>query len=107
MCAVIGARQSGEKEFLSGGVVEFAQKLSGHIGHFHLIDSDGTLHNEETSTHAPFGEGYIDFIKVISSMKNEVEQLPWWCFDFCFCPTTEKDAKKAIPFVENIINQIQ
>jgi sugar phosphate isomerase/epimerase len=107
MCAVIGARQTGEKELLSGGVVEFAQKLSGHIGHFHLIDSDGTLHDEETSTHVPFGEGYIDFIKVISSMKNEVEQLPWWCFDFCFCPTTEKDAKKAIPFVENIINQIQ
>ena len=107
MCAVVGVRQQGEKEVLSGGVVEFAKKLSGHIGHFHLIDSDGSLHNDETSTHTPFGEGNINFVKVISSMKNEVDQLPYWCFDFCFCPTTEADAKKAIPFVENVIKQIQ
>jgi sugar phosphate isomerase/epimerase len=107
MCAVVGARQTGEKETLPGGVVEFAKMLSGHIGHFHLIDSDGTLHNNETSTHSPFGTGNIDFVEVISAMKNEVAQLPWWCFDFCFCPTTEADAKKAIPFVENVINQVR
>jgi sugar phosphate isomerase/epimerase len=106
MCAVVGARQNGEKEILEGGVVEFAKMLKGHIGHFHLIDSDGTLHDEETSTHSPFGDGNIDFVKVIKAMKGEVEHLPWWCFDFCFCPTTERDAKKAIPFVENVIIQI-
>lgn len=106
MCAVVGARQHGEKETLPGGVVEFARKLKGHIGHFHLIDSDGTLHNHETSTHAPFGEGYIDFVEVITAIKDEVEPLPWWCFDFCFCPTTEVDAKKAIPFVENVLSHI-
>ncbi len=39
-------------------------------------------------------------------MKAEVEPLEWWCFDFCFCPTTEVDAKRAIKFVENIIGQI-
>lgn len=106
MCAVVGARQVGKKETLPGGVVAFAKKLKGHIGHFHLIDSDGTLHDNETSTHAPFGEGNIDFVEVITAIKNEVEPLPWWCFDFCFCPTTEADAKKAIPFVENVIKQI-
>ena len=106
MCAVVGARQTGEKEVLEGGVVEFAKQLKNHIGHFHLIDSDGTLHNDETSTHSPFGTGNIDFVKVISAIKEEVEPLPWWCFDFCFCPTTEVDAKKAIPFVENVIKQI-
>jgi len=37
MCAVVGARQTGEKELLEGGVVEFAKDLKGHIGHFHLI----------------------------------------------------------------------
>ena len=106
MCAVIGARQNGKKEVLAGGVVEFAQMLKGHIGHFHLIDSDGTLHGEETSTHAPFGDGFIDFVPLIEEIRDEVEPLPWWCFDFCFCPTTEEDAKKAIPFVENVIRQI-
>ena len=106
MCAVVGARQSGDKEILDGGVVEFAKMLKGQIGHFHLIDSDGTLHDDETSTHAPFGDGFIDFKAVITAIKDEVESLPWWCFDFCFCPTTEVDGRKAIPFVEQVINQI-
>ena len=106
MCAVVGARQSGARETLNGGVVEFAGNLKGHIGHFHLIDSDGTLHDNETSTHAPFGTGYINFKEVIESIREEVEPLEWWCFDFCFCPTTEADGKKAVPFVENVIKQI-
>lgn len=106
MCAVKGARQVGKKELLKGGVIEFYEMLKEHIGHFHLIDSDGTLHNDETSTHTPFGEGHIDFVEVITAMKEEVSSIPWWCFDFCFCPTTEKDAKLAIPFVENVIKQI-
>lgn len=106
MCAVVGARQTGKRETLPGGVVAFAKLLQGHIGHFHLIDSDGTLHNDETSTHAPFGEGKIDFKAVITEIREEVEWLEWWCFDFCFCPTTERDARRAIPFVENTIKQI-
>ncbi len=107
MCAVTGARHTGEKEILDGGVVEFAKMLKGHIGHFHLIDSDGTLHDNETSTHAPFGTGLIDFKAVIEEIREEVEPLEWWCFDFCFCPTTEEDAKKAIPFVEQVIAAIK
>ena len=106
MCSVVGARQVGEKEILPGGIVEFAKNIKDHIGHFHLIDSDGTLHGEETSTHSPFGTGNINFVDVISAIKDEVEPLEWWCFDYCFCPTTEADAKKAISFVENIIRQI-
>lgn len=107
MCAVIGARQNGEQDILSGGVVELATNLKGKIGHFHLIDSDGTLHDEETSTHAPFGEGHIDFVDLIGSIRSEVEPLEWWCFDFCFCATTEADAKRAIPYVENVISKVQ
>ena len=106
MCAVVGARQTGEKEILPGGVVEFAEMLKGQILHFHLIDSDGTLHDNETSTHSPFGEGHIDFVEVIKAIRTEVEPLEWWCFDFCFCPTTEVDAKKAITFVEYVIRQL-
>lgn len=106
MCAVVGARQVGKKELLKGGVVAFANKLKGHIGHFHLIDSDGTLHDEETSTHAPFGDGHIDFVEVVSAMKEDVADLPWWCFDFCFCPTTEVDGRKAIPFVEDVLKNV-
>ena len=55
MCATVGARQVGEKETLGdNGVIELARQLKGEIGHFHLIDSDNTLHNDETSTHRTF-----------------------------------------------------
>lgn len=107
MCSVVGARQGGQREILPGGVVALAQLLRGHIGHFHLIDSDGTLHDHETSAHTPFGQGHIDFVAVISAMRDQVESMPWWCFDFCFCPTTETDARRAIPFVEEVLRQIR
>ena len=61
MCAVVGARQMGQKETLPGGVVQFIHMLTGKIGAVHFIDSDGTLHDNETSTHAPFGKGVLDF----------------------------------------------
>lgn len=107
MGAVIGARQTGEDiEYLPGGIIEYARMLEGLIGHFHLIDSDGTLHGNETSIHAPFGDGHIDFVSFLSSTQDIFDQFDWWCFDFCFCPTTERDAPKAITYVNNVINQI-
>ena len=61
MGAVVGARQTGEKETLAGGVVDYARLLAPHIGHFHVIDSNGSLHHGETSTHTPFGAGAYRF----------------------------------------------
>lgn len=106
MCAVIGARQTGEKEILRGGVATFGKMLRDHIGHVHFIDSDGTLHNDETSTHAPFGTGFIDFGEVILALQADLAPLAWWCFDFCFCPTTEVDAKKAIPYMRSRLERL-
>ena len=106
MGSVIGARQTGEKDVLKNGVTEYANILSGYIGHFHLIDSDGTLHDGETSTHTPFGEGKIDFRKVLSSMKPVVSNLPWWCVDFCFCAEVEKAGRDGIKFLRNIAKEV-
>lgn len=106
MSGVCGARQTGEIERLNGGIIEYARLLEGQIGHFHLIDSDGTLHDEETSTHAPFGAGNIDFSKFLSETQDIFAPFNWWCFDFCFCPTTEEDAPKAIDYVTQIIKDL-
>jgi len=106
MGAVIGARQTGEKETLPGGTAEYAKYLEGYIGHLHLIDSDGSLHDDETSTHTSFGQGYIDFKKLLLALKSSIENLEWWCFDFCFNPNTELDAKKSLSFVKDIVSQI-
>jgi len=102
MGAVVAARQTGAKETLPGGVAEYAAYLGERIAHFHVIDSDGTLHDDETSTHAPFGQGRIDFDAVLRAMQKVVEPLEWWCVDYCFCATTETDARDAVGFLREI-----
>jgi len=107
MGAVVGARHTGQKELLPGGVVEYAQSLRDAIGHLHLIDSNGTLHDSETSTHAPFGQGFIDFEAVLSSIKPVVSKMKWWCADFCFNPEAEAAGREAVPFLRNLVEAMQ
>lgn len=99
MVAGIGARQPGEKETLPGGALELAQKLRGKINHIHLIDSDGTLHDDETSTHNPFGEGDLNFDELVPELNKAGVKHDWWTIDLCFWPdawvVTEK-CKKSI-----------
>jgi sugar phosphate isomerase/epimerase len=103
--AVVGARQAGEKETLPGGVAEYGRLPSPMIGHLHLIDSDGSLHNEETSTHAAFGEGEIDFVEALGAITAVIADLPWWCVDFCFNPQTPTAGVDAVPFVHALIER--
>lgn len=86
MVAAVGARQPGVKETLRGGAMELAQKLRGKINHIHLIDSDGTLHGDETSTHAPFGDGVLDFDALIPELLRSGVKHDWWTIDLCFWP---------------------
>ena len=86
MIAVHGARQVGPKETLRGGIVELAERLDGKIGRLHLIDSDGTLHNNETSTHPPFGQGELDFDEIMPPIVKAGCPDDWWTIDLCFWP---------------------
>jgi sugar phosphate isomerase/epimerase len=99
MVAAVGARQPGEKETLPGGALELARKLRGKIGHVHVIDSDSTLHDDETSTHAPFGDGVIDFTTLLPELDKDIPANGWWTIDLCFWPdawaVTEK-CKRSI-----------
>jgi sugar phosphate isomerase/epimerase len=97
--AVAGARHGADPELLPGGAVAYAQLLAPWLGHLHLIDSDGSLHDGETSDHLPFGAGRVDFEAVLTALAPRVAELPWWTVDFCFCPTTERDAAIAVPYV--------
>ncbi|RPI29562.1 MAG: sugar phosphate isomerase/epimerase [Acidobacteria bacterium] len=99
MVAVHGSRQPGARETLPGGVVELAQKLRGKINHLHLIDSDGTLHDEETSTHAPFGQGCVPFDQLIPELLRNDMGHDWWTIDLCFWPDAwpvTAESKKAV-----------
>ena len=86
MVSTSGARQPGKKEVLPRGVVELAKKLRGKVKHIHLIDSDGTLHNNETSTHTPFGQGKINFDELLPELAKNDMGHDWWTIDLCFWP---------------------
>ena len=102
MCSVVAARQPGKKETLPGGAVELAQKLSGSIGHVHLIDSDNTLHGDETSTHAPFGDGVLDFDKIMPAIKSAGYKSDWWSVDLCFWPQAWEVTAQCKKFVDKL-----
>lgn len=105
MCAVVGARQMGEKEVLPGGVVQFAHMLTGKIGHIHLIDSDETLHNDDTSTHAPLGTGVLDFDRIIPAILESGYDGEWWPIDLCFWANALEVTKGNKEYLDKLINK--
>ena len=105
MCAVVGSRQLGEKETLPGGVVQFAHMLTGKIGHIHLIDSDETLHGDDTSTHAPLGTGVLDFDRIIPAIEDAGYDDQWWPIDLCFWPEALKATRDNKEYLDKLINK--
>ncbi len=105
MCSVMASRQLGEKETLPKGVVQFAYMLTGKIGHIHLIDSDGTLHDNETSTHAPLGTGKLNFDEIIPAILDAGYKDEWWTIDLCFWPKALDATSDCKKFLDNLIEK--
>ncbi len=105
MSGVIGARQMGEKELLPKGVVQFAHMLTGKIGHVHLIDSDGTLHDDDTSTHAPLGTGLLNFDEIIPAILDAGYKDEWWTIDLCFWPKALDVTADSKAFLDKLIDK--
>ena len=101
--AVRCARHGREPEAVPGGVSEYGRLLAPWVGHLHLIDSDGSLHDDDTSTHIPFGEGNIDFTGLLGSLGGVASGLAWWTVDLCFSPRTEEEGIGAVAFVRNLL----
>ncbi len=106
MCAVVGAKQTEPREILPGGVMEFVKMLRGKVGHVHLIDSDNTLHDDETSTHAPFGTGYINFEQVVPALVENGYNSPWWCIDLCFWPNAWDITSDSIRYLRDMFSRL-
>jgi len=102
MVSVVAARQAPPPETLPGGAVELAHKLTGRIGHVHLIDSDNTLHDGETSTHAPFGTGVLDFDRLVPAILEAGYADEWWSVDLCFWPEAWEVTAAAKAFMDGI-----
>jgi sugar phosphate isomerase/epimerase len=102
LCAAVGANQIGQKETLPGGELELLQKLKGKITHIHLIDSDGTLNEHNTSTHNPFGTGRLNFDKLVPELLKSGVPNDWWCVDLCFWPNAWDVTADSKRFLDKI-----
>jgi len=102
MVAVVGARQPGPVETLPGGAVELVRRLAGKINHIHIIDSDGTLHGDETSTHAPFGDGLIDWDEMMPALNDAGVLHDWWTIDLCFWPDAWAVTERCKKFADEL-----
>jgi sugar phosphate isomerase/epimerase len=103
MCAAVGARQPGPRETLRGGAAELAGKLQGRIGFVHIIDSDSTLHDGITSTHAPLGTGVLDIEALARSMLRAGYRGPWWTVDLCFWPRAWEELEPSLGFTRKLL----
>ncbi len=103
MCVSEGARQTGSKEIISGGIVDFIAMCKEKIGHIHLNDSDGTLHEGETSTHAPLGTGVLDFDAVIPALNNSGCDDDWWVLDLTYWPKAIDVTAENKKYLDNLI----
>ncbi len=102
MVAAEAARQPGEPETLRGGAVELVERLAGKINHIHVIDSDGTLHDDQTSTHAPFGEGLIDWDAMVPALNAAGVPHDWWTIDLCFWPDAWAVTERCKAFADDL-----
>lgn len=102
MCAVVGANQVGPKETLPGGELELLQKLKGKITHIHLIDSDGSLNEHNTSTHNPFGTGKLNFDRLMPALLASGVPNDWWCVDLCFWPNAWEVTAESKRFLDKL-----
>jgi sugar phosphate isomerase/epimerase len=99
MAATVGANHQGEKELLAGGALELLQNLKGKITHVHVIDSDGSLNEHNTSTHNPFGTGVLNFDQLAPELVKAGVPNDWWVVDLCFWPhawDVTADSKKYL-----------
>lgn len=94
ICAQPGAYQHGEPEAQRGGVEGMLDLCAGRIGAVHLVDTDGSLYNNETSTHLPLGHGVIDFERLAPKLR--LAGGDWWTIDLSFYPSAWERIQESL-----------
>jgi sugar phosphate isomerase/epimerase len=102
MCAAVGANQVEPKETLAGGAIELLRALRGAIVHIHLIDSDGSLNEHNTSTRTPLGTGTLNFDELAPELIACGVPNDWWCVDLCFWPNAWEAAADCRRFLDKL-----
>lgn len=106
MCSVQAAKQTPPLDKLDGGAQEFAHLLEGEIGHLHVIDSDNTLHDNETSTHAPLGTGVLDLKTLLPAIVDRGYDSEWFSIDLCFWPNAWEITESCKKYLDNLFQEL-
>lgn len=105
-CCGIGLNQTPPLDIidvpLSKIAAEFVRRLIGNIGHVHLVDSDNTLNQHGTSTHAPFKRGVIDFDEAMKALL-QVDYKGWLSLDLCFWPQAWEETEPCKNFLDQLM----
>ncbi len=103
MTSVVGARHQGPPGTLRRGLRQMLDLCAGRIGAVHLIDSDGSLYNDETSRHMPFGDGEIDFNEIAPALRT-LPGVEWITVDLCFCEDRDRWLTPSREFVTALLH---
>ena len=108
LTSVKGARQTGEKEILPGGVIEYIHMMGHHIGYAHMVDTSGKLSeldNAHTSDHLPLGEGILDLDAIIDALWPYAGHLPYWSLDFYACHDAERTGRESLQILREKVQR--
>ncbi len=106
MIAVHGVRQIGDQETLAEGVKEFAARLRGKIGRFHLADSPGRFSMDEGGTHRPLGHGTLDFDDLMPVLAAGECPDDWWTINLAGWPDAWEATEECKEFVDELAQKI-
>jgi len=82
-----------------GASLELLQALKGKITHIQFADSDGTLNEQNGSTHVPLGTGVLNFDQLVPELLTCGVPNDWWPVDICYWPdawTATADSKRFL-----------
>ena len=102
---VAGARQGRDPELIEN-VETYARRVLPYIKHLHLADSDGALHDQDTSVHTPLGQGSVDFRALIAALEPIADRLDWWCVDLCFTDDADVKATASLAYVRKLLEEL-
>ena len=86
---------------------ELARRFRGRINAIHVIDSDGSLHDDETSNHMPIGDGNIDFTPILMELYETSGIKHDWCaIDVCFWPDAWEQTARCRTAIDRMNRQL-
>ena len=77
--------------------------MEGKVGAIHITDSDGTLHDDRTSTHAPLGTGYVKFPEIAPKLLT-LPDIDYWTIDMVF-PGAWELADASLAYVKKLLKE--